>query len=90
MLRYKRIPKEIYIVRNRIILQAAILDCSEAAVQSHPFSKLSPGNTDGKVILWSNYRLTVHSSNYILKWLRQERFLGNLPKAFGAPKCHRL
>ena len=30
-------PKEIFIVRNRITLQAAILDCSEAAVQGHPF-----------------------------------------------------
>ena len=29
-------PKEIFTVRNRITLQAAILDCSEAAVQSHP------------------------------------------------------
>ena len=30
-------PKEIFIVRNRITLQAAILDCSEAAVQGHQF-----------------------------------------------------
>ena len=30
-------PKEIFIVRNRITLQAAISDCSEAPVQSHPF-----------------------------------------------------
>ena len=29
----KRMPKEIFIVRNRITLQAAILDFSEAAVQ---------------------------------------------------------
>ena len=36
MLRYKRMPKEIFIVRNKITLQAAALDCSEAAVQSHP------------------------------------------------------
>ena len=43
--------KEIFIVRNRIKLQAAILDCSEAAVHSHPFSKISPGNTGGRVIL---------------------------------------
>ena len=40
MLRYKRIPKEIFIVRNRITLQAAVLDCSEAAVQDHPFFSL--------------------------------------------------
>ena len=39
--------------------------------------------------LWSNYRLAVQSSDYILNWLHQECFLGNLPKAFGAPKYHR-
>ena len=44
-------PKEIFIVRNRITLQAAILDCSEAAVHSHPFSKISPENTGGRVLL---------------------------------------
>ena len=43
--------KEIFIVRNPITLQVATLDCSEAAVYSHPFSKISPGNTDGRVIL---------------------------------------
>ena len=51
MLRYKRIPKEIFNVRNRITLQAAILDCLEAAVHSHPFSKISPGNTGDRVLL---------------------------------------
>ena len=135
MLRYKRILKEIFIVRTPIKLQAAILECSEAAVHSHPFSKISPGNTGVRVFLlvklqtdcsekwlytkitlprmfswkssnwtvqkqlpkiihfrtflqkilviesffWSNYRLVVQSSDYILKWLNQERFLGNLP-----------
>ena len=44
-------PKEICIVRNRIILPAAILDCSEAAVHGHPFSKISPGNSGGRVLL---------------------------------------
>ena len=34
-------PKEIFIVRNRITLQAAILDCAETAVHSHPFLKIS-------------------------------------------------
>ena len=34
-------PKEIFIVRNRIPLQAAILDCSKAAVQSHPFFSIN-------------------------------------------------
>ena len=37
--------KEIFIARNRIKLQAASLDCSEAAVHGYPFSKISPGNT---------------------------------------------
>ena len=36
---------------NRIKLQAAILGCSEAAVHSHPFSKISPENTAGRVLL---------------------------------------
>ena len=146
MLRYKTMPKEIFIVRNRITLQAAFLDCSETTVHSHPFSKISPENIGSRVLLlvklqtdcsewylytkmtpprmfswkssawtvqkqpstvihfrkflleipvlecffWSNYRLTVQSSNYVLKWQHQECFLGNLPEAFGAPKYHRL
>ena len=32
-------------------LQAAILDWSEAAVHSHPFSKISPEDTSGRVLL---------------------------------------
>ena len=51
MLGYKIMPKEIFIVENQITLQAAILDCSEAAVHSHPFSKISPENTGGRVVL---------------------------------------
>ena len=51
MLRYKKLRKEIFIVTNQIKLQAAILDCSEAAVHSHPFSKISPKNTGGRVLL---------------------------------------
>ena len=43
--------KEIFAVRSRITLQAAILDCSEAAVHSHPFSEISSGNTVGTVLL---------------------------------------
>ena len=39
---------------------------------------------------WLNYRLAVQSSDYILKWLHQERFLGNIPKDFGAPIYDRL
>ena len=42
--------KESFIVRNRIKLQAAILDCSEAAVHIHPFSKIYPENTGGRVL----------------------------------------
>ena len=53
MLGYKIMPKEIFIVENQITLQAAILDCSEAAVHSHPFSKISPENTGGRVLLLS-------------------------------------
>ena len=44
-------PKENFIVRNRISLQAAILDCSGAAVHSYPFSKIYPENTGGRVLL---------------------------------------
>ena len=42
--------KEIFIVRSIITLQAAVLDCLEAAVHSHPFSKISPGNTGARVL----------------------------------------
>ena len=42
-----RMPKEIFITRNRITLQAAILDSSEPAVHSHLFSKIYPENTGG-------------------------------------------
>ena len=38
--RYKRMPKQIFTVRNRVTLQAAIMECSEAAVLSHPFFSL--------------------------------------------------
>ena len=48
------------------------------------------GRLDSGQLNASNYRLTVPSSDYILKWLYQECFLGNFPKAFGAPKHHRL
>ena len=43
--------KEIFIVRNRITLQAALLDCSEAAIDSHLFSKIYLGNTGARVLL---------------------------------------
>ena len=48
---YKRMRKEIFIVGNRVTLQAAILDYSEAAVHSHPFSEISPKNTGGRVLI---------------------------------------
>ena len=51
MLRYKIIQEEIFIEKNPITLQSAILDCSGAAVHSHPFSKVSPENTGGRVLL---------------------------------------
>ena len=41
-------------------------------------------------LFWLNYRLAIQSSDYILKWLHQKCFLGNILKAFGAPKYHRL
>ena len=44
-------PKEIFIVRNQISLQAAILDCSGEAIHSYPFSKIYPENTGDRVIL---------------------------------------
>ena len=43
-------PKETFIVRNRITLQAAILYCSEAAVHSHPFLKIFPENAGDRVL----------------------------------------
>ena len=43
--------KEIFIVRNRITLQPAVLDCSEEAVHSNQFSKISPENTGSRVLL---------------------------------------
>ena len=36
---------------------------------------------------WSNYRLTVQSGDYILKWLHQECFLGNLRLGLSRSSC---
>ena len=44
-------PKEIFLVRNQISLQAAILDGSGADVHRHPFSKIYPENAGGRVLL---------------------------------------
>ena len=41
MLRYKRMPKGIFIVRNQITLQAVILYFSGEAVQCHPFFSIN-------------------------------------------------
>ena len=51
MLGHIIMSKEIFIVRNRITLQAVILDCSEAVVHSDPFSNNFQENTDGRVLL---------------------------------------
>ena len=131
---------------KNVFLEIFHFECSEAVVQSHPFSKIYPENTGGRVLLlvklqtdcsewwlhtkmtpprmfswkcsasnvqkqssrvihfrkfiqkipvvesyfWSNYRLTVQSSNYIRKWLHQECFFGNLRQAFGTPKYYRF
>ena len=57
-------PKEIFIVKKQITLQAAILDCSEAAVHIHPFSKISPENTG--VIVFLLVKLQSDCSEYRL------------------------
>ena len=84
-------PKEVF--KNWITLQAAILDWSEAAVHSHLLLKISPENTGGREsFFWTNYRLTVQSSgymtsDYVLKWLHHECFLGNLPLGLFRCSC---
>ena len=59
---------------NYITSSFKILNCSEAAVHSHLFPKISPENTGGMVLFWSNSRLSVQSSDFILKWLHQNVF----------------
>ena len=75
---------------KNVFLEIFRLDCSQAVVHSHTFLEVSPENAGGGVLFWSNYRLAFQSSDYILKWLHQECFVGNSPKDFGAPKYHRL
>ena len=58
--------KEIFIVTNQIKLQGAILDCSEAPVHSHPFSKISPEIVSDRVFL-SILETDFQSGDYILK-----------------------
>ena len=43
--------EEVFIVRNQITSQAAILDSSEASVHSHPFSKMYLENPAGRALL---------------------------------------
>ena len=43
--------EETFIVGNQITLQAAVSDCSKAAIHSHPFSKTFPENTGVRVLL---------------------------------------
>ena len=47
-------PKEIFIVRNRITLQAAIMDCSEAAV--HIFFSINIFHTTTSKLKITNTR----------------------------------
>ena len=51
MLRINIMLKEIFIVRNQITLQAAFLNYTDAAVHSHPFSKISPEKAGGRGLL---------------------------------------
>ena len=59
--------KEIFIVRNQIKLQVAILDCSEANVHSHPFPKTYPENTGVRVLLLVKFETDCSEWDYILK-----------------------
>ena len=59
--------KEIFIVTNQIKLQGAILDCSEAPVHSHPFSKISPEIVSDRVFLLAILETDFQSGDYILK-----------------------
>ena len=57
LLHYKRMRKEIFIVRNRITLQAAILDCSEVAFNRPHFRKFLQETPVVESFFWSNYTL---------------------------------
>ena len=60
------IPKEIFVVKNRIPVQAAMSACSDAAVSTAIlFRKLLQKIQMVESFLWSHYRLTVQSSDYI-------------------------
>ena len=48
---YHNVERNFYCEKSNNILQAVMLDCSEAAVHSDPFSKNVQENTDGRVLL---------------------------------------
>ena len=73
---------DFFFVRNRITLQTAILHCSEAPVLNF-FRKIMVV----EYFFWSNYRLTVQSSNYMLKWFQQECCLGSFPLRLFKSSC---
>ena len=68
----------------RITLQAAISHCSEVAVHSHPFLKISPENLSVRVLLlvklqtdcseWRSY--TKMTPPRMFSWKFSERFIG--------------
>ena len=67
-------------MRNRIIVTAQIL----------PFLKISTESTRGRVLHLVKLHTDCSDSDFILKWLHQECFPGSLPKAYRAPRHHRL
>ena len=56
---------------NTINISHSIRKCKKPSIFEHFLVVES--------FFWSNYRLIVQSSDYILKWLHKEYFLGNLP-----------
>ena len=47
----KELPKDIFIVRNRLTLKAAISEYSDAATYSHHFLEISPENYGDRILL---------------------------------------
>ena len=69
--------KETFIVRIWITSKAAISSCWKAAVQNYPFLKKTPV---AESFFELDYKRTVHSIHFMLKWLHEEYLLGYLPK----------
>ena len=63
--------KKVFLQGNTINISHSIRKCKKPSIFEHFLVVES--------FFWSNYRLIVQSSDYILKWLHQECFLGNLP-----------